>query len=116
MAALNSKRISCCSSFFGRKIDENFVDETPSTGGAACIVGFRRFARANQHLHTHQPGSGGWHDAGDQLKYLITASNATARMLLSLELARDKFKDSGLRKLKIEELIYQPESAGDHDL
>jgi hypothetical protein len=47
---------------------------------------------------------------------LITASNATARMLLSLELARDKFKDSGLRKLKIEEIIYQPESAGDHDL
>ena len=37
--------------------------------------------------------SGGWHDAGDQLKYLITASNATARMLLSFELARDKFKD-----------------------
>jgi endoglucanase len=38
--------------------------------------------------------SGGWHDAGDQLKYLITASNATARMLLSFELARDKFKDA----------------------
>lgn len=38
--------------------------------------------------------TGGWHDAGDQLKYLITASNATARMLLSYELARDKFKDS----------------------
>ena len=36
--------------------------------------------------------SGGWHDAGDQLKYLITASNATARMLLSFELARDKFQ------------------------
>ena len=28
--------------------------------------------------------SGGWHDAGDQLKYLITASNATARMLLPM--------------------------------
>lgn len=38
--------------------------------------------------------SGGWHDAGDQLKYLITASNATARMLLSFELAKDKFKDT----------------------
>jgi endoglucanase len=38
--------------------------------------------------------SGGWHDAGDQLKYLITASNATARMLLSFELARNKFKDT----------------------
>jgi endoglucanase len=37
--------------------------------------------------------SGGWHDAGDQLKYLITASNATARMLLAFELAGDKFQD-----------------------
>src|SRR5881628_656475 len=26
--------------------------------------------------------SGGWHDAGDQLKYLLTSSNATAQMLL----------------------------------
>jgi peptidoglycan/xylan/chitin deacetylase (PgdA/CDA1 family) len=37
--------------------------------------------------------SGGWHDAGDQLKYLITASNATARMLLAYELAKNKFTD-----------------------
>ena len=37
--------------------------------------------------------SGGWHDAGDQLKYLITASNATARMLLSYELAGHDFRD-----------------------
>lgn len=36
---------------------------------------------------------GGWHDAGDQLKYLITASNATARMLLAYELERSKFGD-----------------------
>jgi hypothetical protein len=37
--------------------------------------------------------SGGWHDAGDQLKYLITGSNATARMLLAYELQKDKFAD-----------------------
>lgn len=37
--------------------------------------------------------SGGWHDAGDQLKYLITASNATARMMLAYELEKDKFAD-----------------------
>jgi peptidoglycan/xylan/chitin deacetylase (PgdA/CDA1 family) len=37
--------------------------------------------------------SGGWHDAGDQLKYLITASNATARMILAYELERGKFAD-----------------------
>lgn len=37
--------------------------------------------------------TGGWHDAGDQLKYLITASNATARMLLAFELEKGKFAD-----------------------
>ncbi len=37
--------------------------------------------------------SGGWHDAGDQLKYLITASNATAIMLLAYELAPQAFGD-----------------------
>ncbi len=37
--------------------------------------------------------SGGWHDAGDQLKYLITSSNATARMLLAYRLAPEKFGD-----------------------
>jgi endoglucanase len=37
--------------------------------------------------------TGGWHDAGDQLKYLITASNATARMLLAYELEKGKFAD-----------------------
>ncbi len=36
---------------------------------------------------------GGWHDAGDQLKYLITASNATARMMLAYELEPAKFGD-----------------------
>lgn len=37
--------------------------------------------------------SGGWHDAGDQLKYLITSSNATARMLQAYELEKSKFQD-----------------------
>lgn len=32
---------------------------------------------------------GGWHDAGDQLKYLLTSSNATAQMLLAYQLGRD---------------------------
>jgi hypothetical protein len=42
---------------------------------------------------TFVDASGGWHDAGDQLKYLITASNATARMLLAYELQETKFGD-----------------------
>ncbi len=43
---------------------------------------------------TFVDASGGWHDAGDQLKYLLTASNATARMLLAYELEPAKFGDS----------------------
>ena len=38
---------------------------------------------------TYVNASGGWHDAGDQLKYLLTASNATAQMLLAYKLAAD---------------------------
>ena len=37
--------------------------------------------------------SGGWHDAGDQLKYLITASNATARMLMAWKATPEIFPD-----------------------
>jgi endoglucanase len=42
---------------------------------------------------TFVDASGGWHDAGDQLKYLITSSYATAHMLKTYELYPDKFKD-----------------------
>jgi len=37
--------------------------------------------------------SGGWHDAGDQLKYLITGSYATAHMLMAYRLYPNKFSD-----------------------
>jgi hypothetical protein len=44
------------------------------------------------------PGSyldarGGWHDAGDQLKYLITSSNATAQLLLAWQARPGAFDD-----------------------
>ena len=42
---------------------------------------------------TYLDVSGGWHDAGDQLKYLITGSYATAHMLLAFELFPDRFAD-----------------------
>jgi endoglucanase len=42
---------------------------------------------------TYLDVSGGWHDAGDQLKYLITASYATGHMLLAYELYPDRFAD-----------------------
>ena len=36
---------------------------------------------------------GGWHDAGDQLKYLLTASNATAQLLLAFRMNPAAFAD-----------------------
>ncbi len=46
---------------------------------------------------TYLDARGGWHDAADQLKYLITSANATAQMLLAFELAegsqRARFAD-----------------------
>ena len=51
-------------SFYGNRPDSSYVDAT-----------------------------GGWHDAGDQLKYLITGSNATARMLMAYEWNPSAFKD-----------------------
>ncbi len=42
---------------------------------------------------TYVDVSGGWHDAGDQLKYLITGSYATAHMLKAYELYPSKFSD-----------------------
>jgi endoglucanase len=42
---------------------------------------------------TYVDVSGGWHDAGDQLKYLITGSYATGHMLMAFELYPDRFSD-----------------------
>ena len=42
---------------------------------------------------TYVDVSGGWHDAGDQLKYLITGSYATAHMLMAYQLYPQKFSD-----------------------
>ena len=43
---------------------------------------------------THINATGGWHDAGDQLKYLLTSSNATAQMLLAYQLATNRRRES----------------------
>lgn len=42
---------------------------------------------------TYVDVTGGWHDAGDQLKYLITGSNATARMIMAYRLFPNAFSD-----------------------
>ncbi len=42
---------------------------------------------------TRIDATGGWHDAGDQLKYLITGSNTTARLLMGYQMAPNQFMD-----------------------
>ncbi len=42
---------------------------------------------------TRIDATGGWHDAGDQLKYLITSSNTTARLLMAYQMNPDSFMD-----------------------
>jgi hypothetical protein len=64
---------------------------------AVCHRGDGRLFYAPVPDSTYFDFSGGWHDAGDQLKYLITGSNATARMLLAFELAPDRFIDRANR-------------------
>src|SRR5262249_3127973 len=39
---------------------------------------------------TYLKATGGWHDAGDMLKYLLTSSNATAQMLLAYQLQKER--------------------------
>lgn len=58
-----------------------------------CHQGDGRIFYAPTADSTYYDFTGGWHDAGDQLKYLITASNATARMLLGYLEAPEKFPD-----------------------
>ncbi|MGA1545177.1 MAG: glycoside hydrolase family 9 protein [Saprospiraceae bacterium] len=43
---------------------------------------------------TRLDATGGWHDAGDQLKYLITGSNTTARMLMTYQMGTTSFLDT----------------------
>jgi len=67
---------------------------------AACHTFDGRTAFGPAPPGTYIDASGGWHDAGDQLKYLLTASNATAQMLLAYQLGpkhafTDKFNDLG---------------------
>ena len=43
---------------------------------------------------TYMDASGGWHDAGDYLRYLLTSGNAVCRLLFSYRENKGKFKDN----------------------
>lgn len=57
---------------------------------AVCHSFDGRTAFGPEPAGTYLNASGGWHDAGDQLKYLLTSSNATAQMLLAYQLATSR--------------------------
>ncbi len=57
---------------------------------AVCHSFDGRTAYGPEPAGTYVNATGGWHDAGDQLKYLLTASNATAQMLLAYQLSNNK--------------------------
>lgn len=53
---------------------------------------------------------GGWHDAGDLLKYLLTSANATAQLLLAYELSeKPRYSE------KLKRLVSPPQSADEFD-
>ena len=61
-----------------------------------CHQSDGRTAFGPQTNGTYLNCSGGWHDAGDLLKYLLTSGNATAQMLLAYQVAgpsREIFAD-----------------------
>lgn len=69
---------------------------------AVCHPFDGRTAYGPRAAGTYLDASGGWHDAGDQLKYLLTSSNATAQMLLAYVLSKpnrttftDRFNSHG---------------------
>lgn len=90
------------------------IDKAAYSGHQETLLTFMRQQRCGYNpaldIHCHQKDgysfygpmkdttfvdvSGGWHDAGDQLKYLITSSYATAHMLKTWELYPEKFRDA----------------------
>lgn len=62
---------------------------------AACHTFDGRTAFGPLPTGSYINATGGWHDAGDQLKYLLTSSNATAQMLLAYLLTMQRDGQSG---------------------
>ena len=60
---------------------------------AVCHRFDGRTAEGPRPAGSFMPAHGGWHDAGDTLKYLITSSNATAQLLLAYAIAPAMWKD-----------------------
>lgn len=59
----------------------------------SCHTGDGRTAFGPQTNGAYLDATGGWHDAGDLLKYLLTSGNATAQMLMAYQLQPGIFGD-----------------------
>ena len=68
---------------------------------AACHTFDGRTAYGPLPAGTYLDARGGWHDAGDQLKYLLTSSNATAQMLLAYLLEKESLRGVAGRRRTI---------------
>ena len=68
---------------------------------AVCHSFDGRTAFGPEPAGTYVNASGGWHDAGDQLKYLLTSGNATAQMLLAYQIVDNEW--SHLRPMIFED-------------
>lgn len=60
---------------------------------AVCHSFDGRTAYGSMTNGTYVDARGGWHDAADTLKYLLTSGNATAQMLMAYKLAPGCFQD-----------------------
>lgn len=63
--------------------------------GAECHQHDGRTAYGPESSGTRVDARGGWHDAGDLLKYLLTSSNATAQLLLVWQLRQQPGDEGG---------------------
>ncbi len=69
--------------------------------GTNCHQLDGRTAYGPQTNGTPMDATGGWHDAGDLLKYLLTSGNATAQMLLAYELSPKPRYNEKLRRMVV---------------
>jgi hypothetical protein len=72
--------------------------------GAVCHPFDGRTAYGPLTNGSYVDARGGWHDAADLLKYLLTSGNATAQMLLAYELAAERGTAGNLFRDKVNAL------------
>jgi len=86
---------------------------------AVCHPFDGRTAYGPQPAGTYLNATGGWHDAGDLLKYLLNSSNATGQMLLAYQLEKESMRGGAKRDSVFEDRfnhLGQPGSNGIPDI